>query len=244
MWTLLRTRRWGRGWQGRDLGWHCLKFFGCCLEKSLRGLAPRGRGQRPCRARASSACVPSPAPLTVFSPLGLPEHGEAGRAVGDPHRGLWRVVPDPAHAPDHLRLRVEVVSSRGARAPSGGRRVPARGRRLTAPSSSEGAMGVGGPRVPFLLSFPASACHLCPHPPRAWLSLMDPMGGSQLPPTSATPHPSTTPHTPPLPSACSRFLTDGCSGDTDGGALWGAGGTQARTCLLLPHPGTILPPAL
>lgn len=50
-------------------------------------------------------CPPSP---SLCLPRAPPEHGEGGRAVGDTHRGLWRVLLHPADAHHRLCLRVEV----------------------------------------------------------------------------------------------------------------------------------------
>lgn len=65
----------------------------------MRGAGSPGVPRRPAR--------PS---LCSLSPPGPTEHGEGGHAVGDAHRGLRRVVPDPAHADHHLCLRVEVTA--------------------------------------------------------------------------------------------------------------------------------------
>lgn len=51
--------------------------------------------------------------LTLSISPGSPDHGEGKCAVRDADRGLWRVLPHPAHAGHHLRVCVEVGACPG-----------------------------------------------------------------------------------------------------------------------------------
>lgn len=121
------------------------KVLGCCSEESSRGL---------------TRTLPSPPSLSSLPKP--PEHGEGGGAVGDAHRGLRRVLPDPAHADHHLRLRVEVVSSPGGGGRGGAAGVtphPFNPKCLPAPASRwplAGALNLRGPQPPGLAVCPAT----------------------------------------------------------------------------------------
>ena len=145
-----------------------LRGSGGVLQRH-RGVAKGCGGARGGRWREGSArCARSPPGLTLLSPTpNRPEHGEGGRAVRDAHRGLRRVLPDPALAHHHLRLRVEVVGARGGR----GAREGAAGSRAGGAAGSRGRRRAWGPG-------PTS---LPPPPP--------PLGPSAFPPRPRPPLP-------------------------------------------------------
>lgn len=220
----------------------------------MRGAGSPGVPRRPAR--------PS---LCSLSPPGPTEHGEGGHAVGDAHRGLRRVVPDPAHADHHLRLRVEVTAGGSP----GGVTWGSPGGVTTGGSPG----GVDGVTAVALLVLPSGRwhplqvgverCGLSPGrmtalragavPRKGWLGLPYPFshrGGRGL---GAQSRPSLSPSQlgPSITSVITPSPPD-CSPLDAGGQRGGAGAAQSAgpscscpaKCPQASHRGSLLPPTL